>query len=187
MKQASFAIVLSVVISCGVVERASSQPLRSSSQAKTPEKPADTLARSVHHQIQVLPFYSVFDNIESRVDGNRVTLTGQVLRPTLKASAEAAVKDIEGVGTVSNQIEVLPFSESDDGLRGDIYRVLFENDELKRYASETMPAIHIIVKNGNVVLEGWVQSDSDKRLAGMLSGSVSNSKSLQNHLVVRQK
>jgi hyperosmotically inducible protein len=187
MKQASFAIVLSLVLSCGAVEITASQPPRPASQAKMQEKPAEALARSVHHQIQVLPFYSVFDNIESRVEGNRVTLTGQVLRPTLKASAEAAVKDIEGVGTVSNQIEVLPSSESDDGLRGDIYRVLFENDSLKRYAVETVPAIHIIVENGNVVLEGWVESDSDKKLAGSLSGGVSNSKSLQNHLVVRPK
>jgi hyperosmotically inducible protein len=186
MKQASFAITFLLVLSC-VAKCGSSQPLSPQSPPKTQEKPPEALARSVHHQIQVLPFYSVFDNIESRVDGNRVTLTGQVLRPTLKASAEAAVKDLEGVGSVSNQIEVLPTSESDDGLRGDIYRVLFENDALKRYAVETVPAIHIIVKNGNVVLEGWVESDSDKKLAGTLAGNLSNSKSLQNHLVVRQK
>jgi hyperosmotically inducible periplasmic protein len=187
MKQASFATVLSLALSCGAVQCGSARPLPSQSQAKMLEKPSDTLARSIHHQIQVLPFYSVFDNIEFHVEGNRVTLTGQVVRTTLKASAEAAVKDIEGVGTVSNQIEVLPFSESDDGLRGDIYRVLFENDALKRYAVETVPSIHIIVKNGNVVLEGSVQSDSDKKLAGALSGSVSNSRSLQNHLMVRAK
>jgi hyperosmotically inducible protein len=187
MKQVSSAIVLSLAVFCAAVKCSSAQPLPSPSQAKMPEKPSDALARSVHHQIQVLPFYSVFDNIEFRVEGNRVTLTGQVLRTTLKASAEAAVKDLEGVGTVSNQIEVLPFSESDDGLRGDIYRVLFENDALKRYAVETVPSIHIIVKNGNVLLEGWVENDFDKKLAGTLSGTVSNTKSLQNHLVVKQK
>jgi hyperosmotically inducible periplasmic protein len=187
MKQASFATVLFLALSCGAVKCTPSPPLPSQTQAKISEKPGDPLARSVHHQIQVLPFYSVFDNIEFHLEGNRVTLTGQVLRTTLKASAEAAVKDIEGVETVSNQIEVLPFSESDDGLRGDLYRVLFENDILKRYAVETVPSIHIIVKNGNVVLEGSVQSDSDKKLAGTLAASVSNSKSLQNHLVVRQK
>lgn len=187
MKQASFAIVLSLALSCAAAEITPSQLPPSGSQAKTPEKPADTLARSVHHQIQVLPFYSVFDNIESRVEGNRVTLTGQVLRTTLKASAEAAVKDIEGVGTVSNQIEVLPASESDDELRTDIYRVIFEDDTLKRYAVETVPAIHIIVKNGNVALEGWVQSDADRKLAGARSGDVPNVKSIQNHLVVKPK
>jgi len=187
MRQVGFAIALALALSCGAAKCGSVQRFRSPFQAKMPEKPGDALARSVHHQIQVLPFYSVFDNIEFRLEGNRVTLTGQVLRTTLKASAEAAVKDIEGVGTVSNQIEVLPFSESDDGLRGDIYRVLFENDALKRYAVETVPSIHIIVKNGNVVLEGWVENDSDKKLAGTLSGSVSNTKSLQNHLAVKQK
>jgi hyperosmotically inducible protein len=187
MKQACFAIVLFLVLSCGAAEITASQPPPSASPAKTQEKPAEALARSVHHQIQVLPFYSVFDNIESRVEGNRVTLTGQVLRTTLKASAEAAVKDIEGVGSVSNQIEVLPASESDDELRTDIYRVLFEDDTLKRYAVETVPTIHIIVKNGNVVLEGSVQSDSDRKLAGSRSGEVPNAKSLQNHLVIKSK
>ena len=156
-------------------------------QPKPPEKPSEALARSVHHQIQVLPFYSVFDNIEARVDGSRVTLAGQVLRPTLKANAEAAVKDIEGVSTVSNQIEVLPASASDDDLRTAIYRILFENDGLKRYAAETVPPIHIIVKNGNVVLEGSVLDDSDRKLAGTLSGKVPNAKSLQNHLTVKTK
>jgi hyperosmotically inducible protein len=187
MKQVSFAVVLSLVLSCAAAECASSQPLASPSQAKPQEKLADALARSVHHQIQVLPFYSVFDNIESRVNGSRVTLTGQVLRPTLKSSAEAAVKNIEGVGTVSNQIEVLPASASDDELRRATYRVLFEDDALKRYAAETVPPIHIIVKNGNVVLEGSVQSDSDKKVASTLSGNVPNSKSLQNRLVVKSE
>ena len=88
---------------------------------------------------------------------------------------------------VVNQIEVLPASASDDELRRAIYRVLFEDDALKRYAVETVPSIHIIVKDGNVILEGAVQSDSDRKLASALSGKVPNSKSLQNHLMVRAR
>ena len=63
------------------------------------------------------PFYSVFDNLEYRVDGDHVTLVGQVVRPTLKSDAEKSVKSIEGVAAVDNQIEVLPTSPGDDRIR----------------------------------------------------------------------
>jgi hyperosmotically inducible periplasmic protein len=187
MKQSRLAVIVNLVLFCGAATIVAANARASQSQPKVQEKPSDTLAKSVHHQIQVLPFYSVFDSIEFRVEGNRVTLTGQVLRTTLKAHAEAAVKDLEGVTAVSNQIEVLPASSSDDNLRAAVYRVIFEDDVLKKYAVETVPPIHIIVKDGNVMLAGSVQDDSDRKLAGTLSGQVPNSKSLQNHLVVKSK
>jgi hyperosmotically inducible protein len=187
MKQSHLAVIVKLVLCCGAGAIAAAQPPTPQSQTKAPDKPSDTLAKSVHHQIQVLPFYSVFDNIESRVDGNRVTLTGQVLRNTLKNHAEAAVKDLGGVTTVSNQIEVLPASSSDDDLRTAIYRALFEDNVLKKYAAEKVPSIHIIVKDGNVVLVGTVQNDSDRKLAGDLAGRVPNSKSLQNHLAGKSR
>jgi hyperosmotically inducible protein len=187
MKQWRLAIIVKLVLFCGAATIADAHARASQSQLKAQEKPSEALAKSVHHQIQVLPFYSVFDSIEFRLEGNRVTLTGQVLRTTLKTHAEAAVKDLEGVTAVSNQIEVLPVSATDDDLRTAIYRVLFEDDVLKKYAAETVPSIHIIVKDGNVVLAGSVLSDSDRKLAGTLSAQVPNSKSLQNHLVVKSK
>jgi hyperosmotically inducible periplasmic protein len=187
MRQSRLTAIVNLALFCGAATIVAAQLAASQSQTKVQEKPSDALARSVHHQIQVLPFYSVFDSIEFRLEGNRVTLTGQVLRTTLKAHAEAAVKDLEGVTAVSNQIEVLPVSASDDDLRTAIYRVLFEDDVLKKYAAETVPPIHIIVKDGNVVLAGSVQSDSDRKLAGTLSAQVPNSKSLQNHLIVKSK
>jgi hyperosmotically inducible periplasmic protein len=187
MKQSRLAVIVNLALFCGAGAIAAAQPPASQSQTKVAEKSSDVLAKSVRHQIQVLPFYSVFDNIESRVDGNRVTLTGQVLRNTLKNHAEAAVQNLEGVSTVSNQIEVLPASSSDDDLRTAIYRALFEDNVLKKYAAENVPSIHIIVKDGNVVLVGIVQNDSDRKLAGNLASQVPNSKSLQNHLAIKSK
>ena len=186
MRAPHLAVIVNLAVFCGAGVIAAPQP-PAHSQTKAPEKPNDALAKSVHHQIQVLPFYSVFDNIESHVDGNRVTLTGQVLRSTLKKHAEAAVKDLEGVSSVSNQIELLPASSADDDLRTAIYRALFEDDTLKKYAAENVPPIHIVVKGGNVVLVGVVQNDSDRKLAGTLASQVPNSKSLQNRVTVKSK
>ena len=151
-------------------------------------KPADSLVgREVHHQLQVLPYYSVFDNIVATVDGSKVTLRGYAVRPTLKANAEAAVKSIEGVGRVLNEIEVLPESTSDDELRRRIYRAIYEDSELQKYAVVAVPAIHIVVKNGNVALEGFVESEADKNAAGTKAKSVANVAGVKNDLVVRAK
>jgi hyperosmotically inducible protein len=160
-------------------------------RAKTPPKPEEkyssTLSREIRHQLLVLPFYSVFDSIAFTLDGNKVTLTGQVVRPTLKEHAEAAVKSIEGVDTVVNHIEVLPVSPADDNLRAAIYRALYEDPTLARYAVQAVPPVHIIVKSGNVTLEGSVSSESDRNLAALLTGAVGNVLSVKNNLVVQPK
>jgi hyperosmotically inducible periplasmic protein len=149
------------------------------------EAPNATLLREIHHQILVLPFYSVFDSIKFSLEGHRVTLTGQVLRRNLKEHAEAAVKSIEGVDVVVNQIEVLPPSPADDDLRDAVYRALYEDSTLARYAIQNIPPVHIIVKNGVVALEGSIDSVSDKNLAATRAGSVANVSAVRNNLVVR--
>ena len=113
----------------------------------------------------MLPYYSVFDNLAYRVDGTRVTLFGQVVRPTLKSDAENVVKKVEGVTAVDNQIEVLPVSPNDDRIRRAVYRAVFSKPELDRYAMGAIPSIHIIVKNGNVTLVGVVSTEMDKNIA----------------------
>jgi osmotically-inducible protein OsmY len=161
-------------------------------QTASPKKPAvseeklpPNLLHEIHHQLLVLPFYSVFDSINFTLEGHKVTLTGQVLRRSLKEHAEAAVKSLEGVTVVVNQIEVLPPSPSDDELRNGVYRALYEDPTLERYAIQNTPPLHIIVKNGAVALEGPVDSLSDKHLAGARVGSVPNVVSVKNNLVVR--
>ena len=155
--------------------------------SNTQEKYLPTLEREIHHQIQVLPFYSVFDYIGFRLEGAKVTLIGQVVRPTLKEHAEAAVKSLEGVAVVVNQIELLPASSSDDELRRNIYRAVYEDSVLARYAAQTQPAIRIIVKNGNAFLEGFVESATDKTLAGTRAAGVANVANVRNNLIVQGK
>jgi len=151
------------------------------------EKYAEGLAREVRHQLDVLPFVSVFDHIVFTLNGNNVTLTGQVVRHTLKTEAEAAVKSIEGVGSVVNQIEELPASAGDDDVRSAVYRAIYEDAVLSRYAVAELPSIHIIVKNGSVTLEGQVESEGDRNRALIRAGFVANVSSVKNNLLVRSK
>jgi hyperosmotically inducible protein len=149
--------------------------------------PETTLVKEVRHQLLVLPFYSVFDHIDFVLDGSKLTLTGQVVRPVLKHDAAAALRSIEGIGPIANEIEVLPVSESDDEIRRATYRAIFEDQVLQKYAVQALPSLHIIVKNGNVALEGSVESTADKNLAGSLARGVANVRDLKDNLVVRTK
>jgi hyperosmotically inducible periplasmic protein len=166
---------------------AAAQTIHGKDSAKPPESANANLSREIHHQILVLPFYSVFDSIDFALEGHKVILTGQVLRRSLRESAEGAVKSIEGVDTVVDQIEVLPTSTTDDDLRRAIYRALYEDSTLERYATQNVPPVHIIVKNGSVALEGSVESVSDKKLAGARASAVPNVAGVKNDLVVHPK
>jgi hyperosmotically inducible periplasmic protein len=147
-------------------------------------KPANKLVKEVRHELVMLPYYSVFDNLAYKVEGDKVILMGQVVRPTLKSDAGNVVKSIEGVGSVDNQIEVLPNSPMDDQLRRALYRAIYGDSGLFRYGVASVPSIHIIVKNGHVTLEGVVDNEADKNLAGLRSNGVPNVFSVQNNLVV---
>jgi hyperosmotically inducible periplasmic protein len=165
----------------------SAMPLISHAQGKQQQnepKSRQNLIREVRHQLVLLPYYSVFDNLSFRVEGDTVILEGQVVRPTLKSDAENVVKNIEGVGRVVNNIEVLPPSPMDDQIRRAEYRAIFSEPGLSRYAESAVPSIHIIVKNGNVTLVGVVDSEADKNLANIRASGVPNVFSVKNELVV---
>jgi len=147
-------------------------------------KMEQNLVREVRHQLLLLPYYSVFDNLLFKVDRDRVTLMGQVVRPTLKSDAENVVKGLEGVRQVNNQIEVLPVSPMDDQLRRAVYRAVYGDTVLSKYGWSALPSIHLIVKNGHVALEGAVDSEGDKNLANIRASSVPNVFSVANNLTV---
>ena len=141
----------------------------------------------VRHQLVLLPYYGVFDNLAYRVSGDgTVTLEGQVTRPTLKSDAENVVKKIEGVDRVDNQIQVLPPSPADERIRMATYRAIYGNDVLSSYALCAVPPIHIIVNNGNVTLEGVVNRSMDKQVADTQAKSVPGVFSVTDHLRVEQ-
>jgi len=142
------------------------------------------MQKEVRHELLMLPYFGVFDNIEYQVNGDVVTLLGSVTRPTLKSDAENVVKRIEGVSRVDNKIDVLPPSPMDDKLRLELFRAIYGYPSLEKYSLGVQKPIRIIVKNGHVDLDGVVDSDADKNAAGLRANGVPGIFSVTNNLRV---
>jgi hyperosmotically inducible protein len=143
------------------------------------------LVREVRHNLISLPYFGVFDDLGFTVQGNTVTLVGQVTQPFLKDDAERVTKKVEGVENVVNKIEVLPLSPFDDGIRRRIFHAVYGDPQLSiKYGYSAIPSIHIIVKNGNVRLEGVVSNQMDKQLAGIRANGVPGVFQVENSLRV---
>jgi len=186
MKKSLIAVVgialLSIVAFAGPTDQ-NSQPTGTANP-----KSIDRIYKEVRHELVMLPFYGVFDNLAYKVDPDgTVTLLGQVSRPTLKSDAENVVKRIEGVERVVNNIEVLPTSMNDDQIRRAAYRAIYGNEVLSQYQMRAVPPIHIIVKNGNITLEGVVSRTMDKQIAEMQAKSVPGAFSVTNNLVIEDE
>lgn len=164
------------------------------------------IARDVQREIVRLPNYGLFDDIRFGIKGDEVILKGVASRPTLKDSAERVAKRIEGVGKVTNQIEVLPLSRQDDDVRLRTYIAIYGHPTLSRYnpnrgtplfqsaaslaqgiTNDPPPGyhpIHIIVKNGNVRLEGVVDTTGDRTIAELQANTVPGAFQVTNNLQV---
>lgn len=196
-------ITLCAVLALASAGYAQNEPSKSSAQASSaktqqgtivlPENrtklggtdPTARITREAMHELLMLPYYSVFDNLAFQVQGsNTIVLIGQVVRPVLKTDAEAAVKDIEGVEKVVNNIEVLPPSPNDDRIRRATYRAIYGYPSLSRYSWGAVPSIHIIVDRGKVTLVGVVDSEADKNTAGIRAKTVPGVFSVTNELQV---
>jgi hyperosmotically inducible protein len=143
-----------------------------------------TLNQKVRHELLMLPFYTVFDNLQFQVEGSKVILSGQVTRPVVKSDAATVVKGIPGVTAVENNIEVLPLSPMDNHIRWETLRAIYRQPVLSRYGLGANPSIHIIVKNGHVTLDGVVDNQADKDIAGIRANGVPGVFSVTNNLRV---
>jgi hyperosmotically inducible protein len=159
-------------------------PAQQTSPSQTSPQTESRIGREVRHEILMLPYYGVFDVIGYKVNGTSVTLNGSVVRPTTKSDAENAVKHIEGVQSVDDQIEVLPPSPMDDGLRVRLFRAIYGYPSLEKYDLGTIKPIRIIVKNGRARLEGVVDSQSDKDTVGVRANGVPGIFQVENNLQV---
>ncbi len=143
------------------------------------------IMQEIRHQLLMLPYYTIFDDLAFRLDGSTVTLMGEVNNPTLKSAAENVVKRVEGVTQVNNQIEVLPPSPMDSQIRMAEFRAIYGDPQIgDRYGHQALPSIHIIVKNGHVKLEGVVANQADKNLINIRANGVPNVFSVENDLQV---
>ncbi len=149
------------------------------------QRAQERIVREVRHELVMLPQLTIFDNLAYKVDGNTVTLLGQVNNAVLKDSAEKVVKGIEGVEKVDNQIEILPPSPNDDRIRRQLARAIFNDPTLFRYSMGAVPPIHIIVNRGHVTLEGVVDNQTDKNVAGIRANGVPGVFSVTNNLQVQ--
>ena len=168
-------------------------------QSVTPEE----TVRSVRRMLERLPYYGVFDYIVFRVDGGSVYVAGYSFEGRLKADAEVAVKRASGVVEVANKIEVLPASQNDDRIRWATFYRIYTDDFLSRYApggvyevlrelrdERRFPGmqpvgrypIHIIVKNGRMMLLGVVDSAADRQIAEVRAREVSGVFEVENGL-----
>jgi len=153
-------------------------------QTTATERSQERISHEVRNELVTLPQLSIFDDLAYKVDGDTVTLTGQVRNPILKDSAGKVVKNIEGVKEVNNNIEVLPPSRNDDRIRHEVARAIFNDARLSRYSMGAVQPIHIIVNRGHVTLVGVVANQADKDAAGLRANGVPGVFSVQNDLRV---
>ena len=185
----SLGLFAALLMAAGLQVEAKATKLESKADlagGKSPAQLSQWLEGKVRHELVMLPYYGVFDNLNYRVDGARVELFGEVSRPTLKSDAERVVARIEGVDTLVNHIEVLPVSFNDNRIRVAVYRAIFGDSALQRYRLGAVPPIHIIVKNGDVALEGVVANEMDRNIASLKANEVGGVFSVTNNLVVER-
>jgi hyperosmotically inducible protein len=191
-----FVLFLSVA---GLAAAQSAQPLQSNQSVQTTPNSAtgsepadealspqsqDKLVREIRHELIMLPYYGVFDNLAFQLQGRTVILQGQVANSVLKPDAENVVKRVEGVEKVVNNIQVLPPSPMDQRIREQVYRAIYGYGPLFKYANLSIPPIHIIVQSGHVTLEGVVNNPTDKGLCSMRVKQVPSVFSVTNNLRV---
>jgi osmotically-inducible protein OsmY len=154
------------------------------SAQKTATGSQEQMQKEIRHELNMLPYVNAFDYMAFKMDGRNVTLVGQVTRPVLKSDAESAVKHVEGVENVDNQIEVLPPSSQDDRLRIRLFRAIYEYPQLQKYELGVTKPIRILVKSGHVTLAGVVDNEGDKNVAGIRAKGVPGIFSVDNQLQV---
>jgi hyperosmotically inducible periplasmic protein len=178
--------ILVLFLAFSILGTAAAAGARTNQQAPPPNSSdyQAWLTNQVRHQLVMLPYYSVFDNLEYRVEGSHVTLMGQVVWPMQKDDATNAVKRIEGVQSVDNQIQVLPFDPMDQQIRHAEFRAIYGAPGMDIYLIRSVQPIHIIVDNGHVTLEGVVSNQTDKNIAGLAANRVPNVFSVTNNLRV---
>jgi hyperosmotically inducible protein len=155
-------VLASLIITAGAVMAANTDPNGAYTDTQ--------IAGKVAHEVRMYSRYTMWDNIAVRVREGDVELTGQVSQPFKKADLGRLAQRVPGVRSVTNQLEVLPTSFFDDRLRLQIARAIYRDPVLSRYAIQSIPPIHIIVDNGHVTLEGVVNTDMEKNVAGIRAG-----------------
>jgi len=175
------AIFAALVIGIGTLSEATANAAGKTDRPSAPQS-YSRLSKEVRKKLVTLPYYGVFDNLAYSINGNTVTLHGQVVRPSTKTDAARNVATIAGVARVVNNIQVLPLSSFDDSIRVRTLRTLQRTGSLYRYFIGSNPSLHIVVDRGHVTLTGVVSSNLDRQLAYMTAQQVPGTFSVTNDL-----
>jgi len=178
MKKYFAGMILALITSVAATSVAAANPNNSVNDPNT--------VRKIRKELVTLPFYGVFDNLAFKYEEGVVTLYGEVSRPTLKKDAARVVERLSGVDQVINKIEVLPLSNFDDRIRVAVYRAIYRQPGLDRLSLQAVPPIHIIVKNGNVTLEGVAPNKGDATRAFIAANGVPGVFSVKNNLRIEK-
>jgi hyperosmotically inducible periplasmic protein len=178
MKKCFAGIILALITSIAVITPVAANPGGGGDNVNTVKK--------IRKELVTLPFYGVFDNLAFKYEDGVVTLYGQVSRPTLKKDAARVVERVRGVDQVVNKIEVLPLSNFDDRIRLAVYRAIYRQPGIDRLSFQAVPPIHIIVKNGNVTLEGVAPNKGDATRAFIAANGVPGVFSVKNNLRIEK-
>jgi hyperosmotically inducible protein len=153
-------------------------------QVRADDVTGQQVLEKARHEIVMYYAYGIFDNVNLEAQGDTLIVSGQVTRPIKKADIGNMLTRVRGVATVVNNLEVLPTSIFDDRLRLQVARAIYRDPFFLRYADQPLPPIHIIVKNGNVTLEGVVASTMDRTRAAMAARGAGLSFSVVDNLRV---
>ena len=140
------------------------------------------LFERVTHQLERLPYLTIFDSVSFRLDGDTVVLEGAVTDPVMRRDAENLVKRVEGVEQVVDQMKVLLPNPFDQQIRWEVYLALVRQPTLQVYFLQVLCPIRIVVDDGNVTLEGLVSDQADADLARLAAGAVPGMLSFKSNL-----
>jgi len=151
-------------------------------EVRADDATARQMLQQARKEIVTYYAYGIFDNITLQAQGDKLTVSGQVTQPFKKQDIGNFLTRVRGVATVENNLEVLPVSLFDDQLRLAVARAIYGDPFFLQYGNQPLPPIHIIVKNGDVTLEGVVATPLDRTKAEMAARFAGLSFSVANNL-----
>jgi osmotically-inducible protein OsmY len=127
------------------------------------------LGEKVAEAVRTYSKFSIFDDVNIGIDNRNVVLTGKVTTPNKKDEIGKRVAKVDGIRTLTNEIDVLPVSDVDAKIRVIAAGRIYNHPAFWRYAELPMPPIHIIVEHQHITLTGFVDSQGDRILATSLA------------------
>ena len=144
----------------------------------------------------------IYDWVGFSLRDRNVILEGAVTSPALRRAIERIVLALEAVDAVQNDLEVLPETGDDVGIRVNAYWRIYGHPEIRRYLNTEhgyrgklrrspddrqrvlVRPIHIIVRNAEITLEGEVEQHRERRVAEQQANAVLGVRAVTNNIVV---